>query len=100
MVRRSPPRKRQDEANFPVKVKITVPEGGFGNQLNDIHAWLSENLPRSDYAYHSDGRNGTGQVTAYYFRETEVAGHFVAALGLKLADGTQIEMPRPTLPSQ
>lgn len=95
MTRRTSPPKRQDEANFPVKVKITVPEGGFGNQLNDIHTWLAENLPRSDYAYHADGRNGAGQVTAYYFRETGVASRFIDALSLKLADGTHIEAPRP-----
>ena len=31
------------ERRFPVRIKIAVPEGGFGKSLTDMHRWLDDN---------------------------------------------------------
>ncbi len=32
------------EGYFPVRVRVAVPPGGFGNQLNLIYAWLDQQI--------------------------------------------------------
>lgn len=99
MSRRSTPQKKLDEAAFPVRIKVRVPEQGFGRKSDEIYAWLRAKVRLGDYAVHSDGRSFAGDVTAYYFREPEIAVRFVRELGLELADGTELPTYRsPSFP--
>lgn len=89
MVRRSAPQKLTDDAAFPVRVKVRVPEGGFRTLRNpDFDAWLDREIGRADYAQHP--ADGLGERTvAFYFRDAERAARFTEAFpDLELADGT------------
>ena len=44
------------ERRFAVRIKIAVPEGGFGIRLNQMMEWLDENA-------------GANHAMAVYFRE-------------------------------
>jgi len=91
MSRRSTPQKTIDERAFPVRVKVLVPELGLGNRSEEIYFWLERHIPRDNFAHHAGGRNGKGDVTHYYFRDTATADQFAQFLddmGLELADGT------------
>jgi hypothetical protein len=92
MSRRSTPQKKIDEAAFPVKVRLAVPGAGLGKSMTTMYAWLTENVPKGDWAFHSDGqtvlRREHCDVAAVYFRDTGKADAFMRALELELADGT------------
>jgi hypothetical protein len=42
MVQRSAPQSYYAERYFPVRVRVAVPPGGFGRQLDEIYAWLDQ----------------------------------------------------------
>ena len=90
MARRSSPQRRIDDEAFPVRVKLLVPEGGFGRQLTDLHAWLDREAGRGNYAFHAARTFGSpNDAVAVYFRTPETAHRFVGSfLDLLLADGT------------
>ena len=48
MVRRSVPAKAIDDIAFPIRVKVKVPERGFGARIDLYHAWLQSNLSAGD----------------------------------------------------
>jgi putative SOS response-associated peptidase YedK len=90
MDRRSPPQKKLDVRDFPVRVHVLVPERGFENLLPDMHRWLEAEVGRGSYAVHGAGV-GLTHATAWYFRTVEEAQAFVAAFPmLELADGTEL----------
>jgi hypothetical protein len=31
------------ERRFPCRIKLSIPTGGFGAQLTEMHSWLDEN---------------------------------------------------------
>ena len=74
MVRRSPPRKKIDDARFPVRIRIVVPPGGFGQGIHTMNQWLNEHVGADRWARHSDGH-----ATAFYFFEVRDANAFLAA---------------------
>lgn len=95
MSRRSTPQREIDERAFPVRLRILVPEMGFGRLYGDhpdsIHAWLDREVGRADYAQHSGGRSGdrNRDQTAFYFRHPLAAARFLEAFPmLEIADGT------------
>lgn len=89
MVRRSTAQRVLDEAAFPIRVKLTVPVGGFGMQLNDMIFWMQEELPRGDFAHHGGGMIGGRDAAAFYFRRIEDAERFLEQFPrAELADGT------------
>lgn len=92
MTRRSTPQQKIDDAAFPVRVIVQVPDEGFGRTLNEIHAWLVKHVGRGSFAHHAGGRRGTSEgivdTVAFYFRDVRSAAEFVDHFGLRLADGT------------
>lgn len=89
VTRRSAPQKRIDDNAFPVRVKIYVPENGFGRLMDDIFVWLKGQLEAYRYAHHSSGAGGGRDQTAFYFATTSDADAFMQAFPeLELADGT------------
>lgn len=89
MVRRSTPQSKIDDDAFPVRVRIHIPDGGFGQSMDAIQAWLDKNLTATGYAWHGGGRQGLLSITAFYFRSAQSAAQFMDAFpALELADGT------------
>ena len=83
MPRRSTPQARTDDRLFPVRVKFHVPGDGLGLLSDRVHAWLREELPRREWAWHS-----VGGAAALYFRRIEDAQRLIAAFPeFELADG-------------
>lgn len=88
MVRRSPPQKKLDERAFPIRVKFTTPQLGFGNRLLDLHVWLDAEVGRGHYATHPAPAFGNGAM-GVYLRDIDLARALVLAFpDLELADGT------------
>ena len=89
MVRRSVPARVTDDRYFPVRVRIAVPPGGFGNQLDVMHGWLNLHAGRGNFAIHSapnDLNAITGTDAAlFYFVSVEVAKAFVERFACGLA---------------
>jgi hypothetical protein len=100
MVRRSTPQKVIDERSFPVRLKIWVPENGFGQDLSKMILWLQDNLPRGDFADHQGGLTGLRETLAFYFRNVTDAQRFLDAFPqAEIADGTTFASYRsPALP--
>jgi putative SOS response-associated peptidase YedK len=88
MVRRSTPQRKTDDAAFPVRVKLTIPDGGLGLRLNDIHRWLLTEIGSGHYAVHPAPSLGR-EALAIHLRGVECARMFLADFpDLDLADGT------------
>jgi hypothetical protein len=81
--------KAHDDA-FPVRIKVVVPETGFGVGTDAHDAWLRENLTARDWAT-GPARAAGRHCAAFYFRRIGHAQAFMAAFPLlQLADGTAL----------
>ena len=78
MTRRPIPQSKIDDAAFPVRVMVRVPERGFERALDAIYHWLDREIGRGDYAHHGSGRR-LPDASAFYFRTAEQARRFIAA---------------------
>jgi hypothetical protein len=87
MSRRTAPQHKVDDIAFPVRVKVRIPECGFGTLLAQIYTWLDREIGRGEYAHHPATAIGM-DATAFYFQNPEAATQFVSAFDLKLVDGT------------
>jgi hypothetical protein len=77
-----------DDTAFPVRLKLRVPELGFGNVLIEMLRWLREELGESNFARH-DTSTFDHETLAFYFRRLDDAAAFLSAFPkLELADGT------------
>jgi hypothetical protein len=66
MNRRSTPSAKRDDDAFPIRIKLAVPPGGLGKRLDEITAWLRDNLSSGAYAVHS-ARTIGGSAMAVHF---------------------------------
>lgn len=86
--RRSTPQKKIDERNFPVRVRFSKPENGFGTRINDLHDWLDREVGRGNYAVHG-ALYRTRDAIAVHLRTTNAASLMVMTFGdFELADWT------------
>lgn len=90
MARRSTSRSKVDDATFPIRVRLVVPETGFGTRIDVMLAWLRA-LPDDFYAWHSGGSGGSAwavrDAVYVYFRSIDHAHGFVHAFPeLELCD--------------
>ncbi len=53
MIQRSPKANKVDDARFRFRIKLETPKDGFGQSLNELHAWLDRRLGRGNYGLHS-----------------------------------------------
>lgn len=65
MIQRSAPQQLYAESYFPVRVRVAVPPGGFGQRLDAIYAWLDQHVGKT--AYWSGGGNLRGEDTATFY---------------------------------
>ena len=74
------PRKAQRDAerNFPVRVRIALPQDGFGRQLSVMHAWLDEVCGEAGWTSAPAGLVGVvNDAVAFYFDDAAFAQAFV-----------------------
>jgi hypothetical protein len=98
MVRRSARARITDDRYFPVRVRIAVPQGGFGEQLNLMYGWLNMHAGRGNFAIHSAPNDLNAVLNAitgversrvgaalFYFMDVSVARAFVERFACGLA---------------
>jgi len=69
---------REAERQFPVRVRIAVPSGGFGRQLETMYAWLDEVCGPAGWISAPAGLVGViNDAVAFYFDDAAFAHAFV-----------------------
>ena len=67
------------ERRFPVRVRIGVPPGGFGQRYPQITAWLDGNCGSDGWAMTPSGMRGVPHdAISIYFADVTLASAFVA----------------------
>ena len=67
------------ERRFPVRVRLAVPPGGFGQRYTEMTAWLDGNCGSDGWAMTPSGTRGVlNDAVSIYFREATLASAFVA----------------------
>lgn len=67
------------ERRFPVRIRIGVPPGGFGQRHAQMTAWLDENCGADGWAMTPSGIRGVlNDAVSVYFPNAALAGAFVA----------------------
>ena len=67
------------ERRFPVRIRIAVPAGGFGERLNRMHAWLDQNCGAEGWLMLPAGLRGVvNDAVAPYLVDATLAAAFVA----------------------
>lgn len=68
--------------------RFAVPPYGLGKRLDELNAWLRDEISPSDFAYHSAPSIGTNAAAIYFRSVDDARRKFDAHPGLELADGT------------
>src|ERR1700682_1843057 len=90
------------ERRFPVRIRVGVPPGGFGQRYTRITAWLDENCGADGWAMTPSGTRGVlHDAVSIYFPDAALAGAFVArwCIGYKVetAEGAfRVRADEPT----
>ena len=67
------------EHRFPVRIRVAVPPGGFGQRHSQITAWLDENCGADGWAMTPSGMRGVlNDAVSIYFLDATLASAFVA----------------------
>ena len=67
------------ERRFPVRIRIGVPPGGFGQRHTHITAWLDENCGSDGWTMTPSGIRGVvNDAVSIYFLDATLASAFVA----------------------
>jgi hypothetical protein len=67
------------ERRFPIRIRIRVPSGGFGQRHAEITAWLDENCGADSWAMTPSGMRGVlNDAVSIYFLDATLASAFVA----------------------
>jgi hypothetical protein len=80
------------ERRFPVRIRVGVPPGGFGQRHGQITAWLDENCGGDGWAMTPSGMRGVlNDAVSIYFLDPALASAFVprwrAGYKVEMADG-------------
>ena len=80
------------ERRFPVRIRIAVPVGGFGERVNRMQSWLDQNAEADGWAITPSGIRGVvNDAVAVHFADVVIAGAFVArwckVQRVEIADG-------------
>jgi hypothetical protein len=67
------------ERRFPVRIRIGVPPGGFGQRYTEMTAWLDANCGADGWAITPSGVRGVlNDAVSIYFLDTALAVAFIA----------------------
>ena len=80
------------ERRFPVRIRIALPVGGFGERLNQIQSWLDQSAGADGWAMTPSGVRGVvNDAVVIHFADVAITGAFVArwcqAQRVEIADG-------------
>ena len=76
------------ERRFPVRIRVGVPPGGFGQRHPQMTAWLDENCGADGWAMTPSGMRGVlNDAVSIYFADATLASAFVA----RWCVGTRVE---------
>jgi hypothetical protein len=71
--------RHEAERRFPVRVRIAVPPGGLGRQLEIMHGWLDQTCGADGWGSAPAGFGGVvNDAIAFYFADPGFAQAFVA----------------------
>ena len=95
------------ERRFPVRIRIGVPAGGFGERLDQMHAWLDGNCGAGGWAMTPSGVRGViNDAVAVYFLDATLASAFVArwcaGFRVEVSEGAfriRDDAPEPRVPT-
>ncbi len=90
MVTRSrSPKKAADEKYFPIRVRVQVPEEGFGYKLSEIHCWLNTHAGRGRWGWNADNvlSRGARDAVSFYMLDEQLIAPLIEAFELELAQG-------------
>jgi hypothetical protein len=74
------------EGRFTVRVRIAVPQGGFGRQFSDMHAWLDDACGKASWASAPAGLVGVANdAVAFYFDDAANSTGLRQSLLLRLS---------------
>lgn len=88
MARRTIAQKRTDELAFPIRIRFSIPVGGFGLRLDDLHRWLAQEIGAGRYAIHSSPGLATDAIGVYLCCTASAQALVEAFPDFELADGT------------
>ncbi len=81
------------ERRFPVRIRLALPVGGFGERVNQMQSWLDQNAGADGWAMTPSGVRGVvNDAVAIHFADVAIASAFVArwcrAQRVEIADGS------------
>jgi hypothetical protein len=75
------------ERRFPVRIRVGVPPGGFGQRHAQITAWLDQNCGADGWAMTPSGMRGVlNDAVSIYFLDPTLASAFQRTFGTKTAE--------------
>ncbi|WP_299661495.1 hypothetical protein [uncultured Ruegeria sp.] len=82
------PKKAADEKFFPIRVRIQVPEEGFGPKMGLMFAWMNEHAGRGRWGWNADMVLSTAHrdASSLYLMDAELIAPFLSTFGLQLAE--------------
>jgi hypothetical protein len=89
MVHRTVPRRVVAERYFPVRVRVVVPLGGFGSQLDLMREWLDYHAGRDCYFTGSETEPGRPDAALFCFLDAKMAAAFVDRFACGLIVGRE-----------
>jgi hypothetical protein len=89
MVQRSAPQQVVAERYFPVRVRVAVPPGGFGNQFNVMCGWLDQHAGKGGYFTGARAGPGLRDAALFYFVDADMAAAFVDRFACGLIIGRE-----------
>jgi hypothetical protein len=67
------------ERRFPVRIKLAIPAGGFGERLNQMQVWLDQSAGADGWTMTPAGMRGVvNDAIAVYLADATIASAFVA----------------------
>lgn len=83
------PKKAADEKYFPIRVRVRVPQEGFGYQLGEIHAWLNTHAGRGRWGWNADNvlTRGAQDAVSFYLLDATLITLLIETFDLQLAHG-------------
>jgi hypothetical protein len=67
------------ERRFPVRIRVAVPPGGFGQRHSQMTAWLDESSGADGWAVTPSGVRGVlNDAVSIYFLDATLASAFIA----------------------
>ena len=94
---------REAERRFAVRIRVAVPDAGFGERLDQMQEWLDQNAGADGWALTPSGIRGVvNDAVAIYFADVTIASAFVArwcrSQKVEMVEGLyQVREDKPTL---